>query len=73
MEDDEIEHTINGIRWNWLTPAILGIGCIGEVVGIVGETINDLSVAIARHSIWKMEQREFEQEATMAIERIANG
>lgn len=71
--DEEIEDlTLSGIRWSWLSPVMLGIGAAGEVLGVVSECLTDLSVAVARHSIWKAEQKDFEESVIREIERLPN-
>jgi hypothetical protein len=74
VEDEDIEEIepLNGVRWSWLSPVILATGCVGSIVGDVLELFTDLAVTIARHSVWKAEQRDFEDSVKRDIERIAN-
>ncbi len=74
MEDEETEDfELKGIRWSWLTPVILTTGAIGQTIGVVSELFTDLAVAVARHSVWNAEQKDFAESVTRDIERITNG
>lgn len=72
LDDDEEIIELDGVRWSWLSPVILTTGCVGQVIGSVSELFTDLAVAMARHSMWKKEQRDFEDSVKRDIERITN-
>ncbi len=74
MDEDEEEVTpLEGVRWSWLSPVILLLSAVGSIIGSISDLFTDLTVAIARHSIWAKEQEQFRSEASKEIERITEG
>ena len=73
MEDEEDEVIeLDGIRWSWLSPVILATGCVGQMIGSISELFIDMSVVIARHSLWEKDQREFREMVVRDIESITS-
>jgi hypothetical protein len=53
-----------------MTPAILGAVTLAQLIEVVGDGVTNMATAMASHSNWVRQQKEFEEEAALAIERI---
>lgn len=69
-EEEEEVIPLEGVRWSWFTPLILVLSMVGSIIAAIADLFIDHTAAVARHSIWAREQRDFRENASRDIERI---
>lgn len=70
--DDCTEISVPSFRWTWLAPVILSASLASRMADGVSEFFGDVAVAVAGHTNWLAEQKDFEMQTSRDIERIVN-
>lgn len=70
MEDESTP--LAAVRWSWYSPVIILGVMVSEIINAVSDGVLNLTTTVASHSNYLQEQKDFEQEAAKAIERIVS-
>jgi len=71
-EDQAEVEDLPPIRWSWTTPVILSGIVAAQIVEAIGDGITNLTTAVASHSNWRRQQRDFADQARRSIEEITS-
>lgn len=68
--DDDDEVILTPARWSWLWLLGFGVNTAGNVGRLVTSAADELAMRIARHDMWRDNQRDFRDQVRRDLEAM---
>lgn len=72
MDDDEDVTNVPPAEWSWGLPVFTSLATLSSIFDSIAQGLSDTALGVVRHMNYRIVQKQFEQDASAAIERIVS-